>query len=126
MNREFSPEFRISIAKRMLAGESVTKLHLEFQIKRSVLYRWRDTYRKEGAAGLERAIGRPPGVPNPAPKPRATEEERLRQQVAELERKVGQQALHLDFFQRAFKRVKQSSQTSGSTGAAASTTRSGK
>lgn len=126
MNREFSPEFRISIAKRMLAGESVTKLHLEFQIKRSVLYRWRDAYRKEGAAGLQRAIGRPPGVPNPAPQPRATEEERLRQQVAELERKVGQQALHLDFLQRAFKRVKQSSQTSGSTGAAASTTRHGK
>ena len=126
MNREFSPEFRISIAKRMLAGESVTKLHLEFQIKRSVLYRWRDAYRKDGAAGLQRAIGRPPGVPNPAPKPRATEVERLRQQVAELERKVGQQALHLDFFRRAFKRVKQSSQTSGSTGAAASTTRHGK
>lgn len=126
MNREFSPEFRISIAKRMLAGESVTKLHLEFQIKRSVLYRWRDAYRKDGAAGLQRAIGRPPGVPNPAPKPRGTEEERLRRQVAELERKVGQQALHLDFLQRAFKRVKQSSQTSGSTGAAASTTRHGK
>ena len=126
MNREFSPEFRISIAKRMLAGESVTKLHREFQIKRSVLYRWRDAYRKDGAAGLQRAIGRPPGVPNPAPKPRATEVERLRQQVAELERKVGQQALHLDFLQRAFKRVNQSSQTSGSTGAAASTTRHGK
>ena len=125
-NREFSPEFRIAVAQRIVAGESVTKLHVEHQIKRSVLYRWRDAYRKEGAAGLQRAIGRPPGVPNVAPKPRATEEERLRQQVAELERKVGQQALHLDFFKRAFKRVKESSQSSGSTGAAASTKRHGK
>jgi transposase-like protein len=125
-NREFSPEFRIGVAKRMVAGESVTKLHAEYEIKRSVLYRWRDAYRKDGTAGLQRAIGRPPGVPNPAPKPRLPEEERLRQQVAALERKVGQQALHLDFFKRAFKRVKESSQTSGSTGAAASTGRSAK
>jgi transposase-like protein len=124
--REFSPEFRIGVAQRIVAGESVTKLHAEYEIQRSVLYRWRDAYRKDGAGGLQRAIGRPPGVPNPAPKPRATEEERLRQQVAELERKVGQQALHLDFLQRAFKRVKESGQTSGSAGAAASTKRHGK
>jgi transposase len=130
-NREFSPEFRVRVAARILAGESVTAVHTEFQIKRSVLYRWRDAYRKEGAAGLQRAAGRPPGVPNPAPKPRASEEERLRQQVAELERKVGQQAVHLDFFKRAFKRVAsdqatESSQNSGTTGAAASTGRSAK
>jgi transposase len=123
-NREFSPEFRIQVAKRILAGESVSKIHAEVQIKRSVLYRWRDAYGKDGAAGLQRARGRPPGVPNPTLRPRASEEERLRQQVAELERKVGQQALHLDFFKRAFKRVKESRQTSGTTGAAASTGRS--
>jgi transposase len=124
--REFSSEFRIAAAKRILAGESVTKIHLELEVKRSVLYRWRDAYRKDGAAGLRRVVGRPPGVLNPALKPRTTEEERLRQQVAELERKVGQQALYMDFLQRAFKRVKESSQNKGSTGAAASTTRHGK
>ena len=125
-NRVFKPEFRVKVAKRIVAGESVTKIHNEFAIKRSMLYRWRDAYRKDGAAGLERAVGRPPGTPNPEPKRRGTEEERLRQRVAELERKVGQQALHLDFFQRAFKRVKESSQQNASAGAAASTKRHGK
>jgi transposase len=125
-NRVFSPEFRSSVAKRILAGESVTALHCEFNIKRSVLYRWRDAYRKAGAAGLQRGRGRPPGVPGPASQPSASEEDRLRQQVAELERKVGQQALHLDFFKRAFKRVKESGQRSGNAGAAASTGRSAK
>ena len=130
-NREFSAEFRVAVAKRIVAGESVSKLHHELEIRRGVLYRWRDAYRQDGAAGLERPVGRPPGVPNPAPKPRATEEERLRRQVAELERKVGQQTLHLDFFKRAFKRVAsdqatESGQANGSAGAAASTTRHGK
>jgi transposase len=123
-NRVFSAEVRVQVAQRILQGESVSKLHHELDIKRSMLYRWRDTYRKEGAAGLARPIGRPPCV-RPAPKPGASAEEALRQQIAALERKIGQQAVQLDFFKRAFKRVKESSQASGSAGATASTRRSG-
>jgi transposase len=125
-NRVFTSEFRAEVAKRIVDGESVSKLHQEFRIKRSVLYRWRDRYRKEGAAGVHRPIGRPPGVPNPTiQKPGVSEEESLRRQVAELERKIGQQTLQLDFFKRAFKRVKESRPNDGSTGATASTRRSG-
>jgi transposase-like protein len=126
-NRVFTSEFRVQVAQRILDGESVSKLHHELEIKRSVLYRWRDQYRKEGVAGLNRSIGRPPGIPNPvaAPKPGVSAEEALRKQMAELERKIGQQAVQLDFFKRAFKRVKESSQSNGNTGATASTGRSG-
>jgi transposase len=124
--RVFCVEFRVQIAQRILQGESVSKLQHELDIRRSVLYRWRDSYRKDGAAGLDRKAGRPPGVPNPTPQPEAREEEALRQQIAALERKVGQQALQLDFFKRAFKRVKESNQKSGSAGATASTRRSGR
>lgn len=124
-NRVFTPEFRIGVAKRIIAGESVSKIHRELGIKRSVLYRWSDAYRRDGEAGLQRAVGRPPGVPNPV-KPGANEAEQLRQQIAQLERKVGQQAVQLDFFKRAFKRVKESSRPSASAGATASTGRSGK
>jgi len=59
--RVFSWEFKERVARRMLNGASVSALHHELQIKRSVLYRWRDAYRKEGAAGLQRVKGRPPG-----------------------------------------------------------------
>jgi hypothetical protein len=66
-------------------------------------------------------------VPNPATqKPGVSAEEALRQQVAALERKVGQQAVQLDFFKRAFRRVKESNQASANAGATASTRRSGK
>ena len=125
--RVFSAEFRIEVARRILNGESATKLQHEFAIKRSILCRWRDAYCKEGAAGLNRGIGRPPGVPNPlaTPKPGMSAEEALRKQIAELERKIGQQAVQLDFFKRAFKRVKESSQAKGNAGATASTRRSG-
>lgn len=126
-SRSFTPEFRLKVAQRIEQGESVSKLHYELNIKRSVLYRWRDAYRKEGEAGLSRRAGRPPGIPNPvAPKPGMSAEEALRQQIAALERKVGQQAVQLDFFKRAFRRVKESRQGSGNAGGTASTRRSGK
>jgi len=38
----FSLEFKQGVAQRILNGESVTALHGRLQIKRSVLYRWRD------------------------------------------------------------------------------------
>jgi len=123
--RVFSWEFKESVARRMLNGESVSALHHELQIKRSVLYRWRDAYRKEGVAGLQRVGGRPPGVPNP-PRPAADPEQAAAHRIAELERKVGQQALDLDFFRRAFKRVKELRRKPGELGATASTERSGK
>jgi transposase len=123
-NRVFSQEFRAVVAQRILNGESVSSLHHELHIKRSVLYRWRDAYRKGGAAGLQRPVGRPPGIPNP-PRPVAGPEEAATRRIAELERKIGQQALDIDFFRRAFKRVKESRRKNAETGATASTGRSG-
>ena len=122
-NRVFTKEFKEGVAQRILKGESVSALHQEFQIKRSVLYRWRDAYRKDGAAGLQRPPGRPPGVPNP-PRPVGSPQEAAARRVAELERKIGQQALDLDFLRRAFKRVKESRRKNTAPGAAASTERS--
>jgi transposase len=122
-NRVFSREFKEGVAQRILNGESVTALHCELNIRRSVLYRWRDAYRKDGAAGLQRPPGRPPGVAT-APRPRTDPEKAAAQRIAELERKIGQQSLDLDFLRRAFKRVKESRRTNTGTGATASTERS--
>jgi transposase len=123
--RVFDWEFKEKVARRMLGGESVSALHHELQIKRSVLYRWRDAYRKEGAAGLQRPQGRPPGVLNP-PRPAAGPAEAAARRIAELERKVGQQALDLDFFRRAFKRVEALRRKTTAPGVTASTERSGR
>ena len=122
-HRHFSGEFKEGVAQRILGGESVSALHEQLQIKRSVLYRWRDAYRKEGAAGLQRPVGHQPGVATP-PRPVASPEEAAARRAAELERKIGQQALDIDFLRRAFKRVKESRRTSTRTGAQASTEKS--
>lgn len=121
--RVFSGEFKQQVAQRILNGESVSALHQEFQIKRSVLYRWRDAYRKDGAAGLQRPIGRPPGVPNP-PRPAASAEDVAARRIRELEHKIGQQAMDIDFLRRAFKRVKATRRNNTEGGATASTPRS--
>ena len=123
--RVFSWEFKERVARRMLNGESVTALYHELQIKRSVLYRWRNAYRKEGVAGLQRVKGRPPGIPNP-PRPVGDAEGAAARRIAELERKIGQQALDLDFFRRAFKRVNELRRKLAEPGATASTEKSGK
>lgn len=122
-NRVFDREYKESVAQRMLKGESVRSLHEELSITRSVLYRWRDVYRKEGFAGFERPVGRPPGtaVTRGAT---ADPETAAAQRIAELERKIGQQTLDLDFLRRAFKRLKESRRNNTETGATASTPRS--
>ena len=121
--RVFSWEFKERVARRILAGESVSALHHELAIKRSVLYRWRDAYRKDGVAGLQRAHGGPPGVPNP-PRPAGDPGAVAARRIAELERKIGQQALDLDFFRRAFKRVNELRRKDVEPGATASTEKS--
>jgi transposase len=122
-NRVFTPEYRVGVAKRILAGEGVSALSQETKIKRSVLYRWRDAYRKDGEAGLNRPAGRPPGTPSA--KPPGNPQEAMQRRVGELERKVGQQQLENDFLRRAFKRVEELRQKRRETGATASTPRSG-
>ena len=122
--RVFSLEFKENVAKRILNGASVSALHHELQIKRSVLYRWRDAYRKEGVAGLQRPQGRPPGMPTVA-RPKTDPENAAARRIAALERKIGQQSLDLDFLRRAFTRVRELRQKNTGSGATASTERFG-
>lgn len=105
-NRRHSPEFRIEIAQRMLAGENVAALSKQHRLPRSMMYRWLESYRKQGPAGLSRSQGRPPG--SEATKPAGgSSEQRLRQQIAELQRQLGQKAAEIDFFKRVFERLKE-------------------
>jgi transposase-like protein len=115
--RRHTAEFKTSVVQRMMAGEPVSRLSREVKVKRSVLYRWRDAYRKEGMAGLQRPQGRPRLT---SKEETPASEVRLR----ELERKVGQQAMVIDFLQRACKRVKELRQPSKGPGATASRERS--
>jgi transposase-like protein len=100
--RVFKAEFRISIAQRILNGESVGSLSDRYKIKRSVLYRWRDLLRDQGADGFHRPRGPKPGQMKPVVGASASSEQR----IAELEQRLGRLALENDFLRRAFRRVK--------------------
>ncbi len=108
--RRHTPEFRTAIAQQMLAGADVMALSRQHQLARSMMYRWRDAYRKNGAAGLASPVGRTPStaaamVQAKGGEPADEVERKLRLRVAELERKVGQQAVAIDFFKAVFRRL---------------------
>ncbi len=100
--RSYEVEFKELAVSRMLRGENVVKLSGELDVRRSVLYRWRDTYRAEGRSGLERRQGRP----RPGQEVVQLDNDPSADRIAELERLVGQQAAELDFFERAFNALK--------------------
>jgi len=119
-SQEYNLEFRISIAKRMLSGENVAMLSREYDLPRSMMYRWRDAYRERGRAGLSPRRGRPPRVGSEATvvKPGSGVEEQLRRRIAELERTVGRQSVQIDFFNGVFRRLEELPKTSASGGKA--------
>ena len=112
-------KFKERAVQRMLSGEPVAALSRELGVRRSLLYRWREAYRKEGVSGF-RPIGRSARSQVSPEKQAAGAEARIQ----ELERKVGRQAMVIDFLRRAFKRVEELRQPSKGDGGTASMERS--
>jgi transposase-like protein len=140
--RLFSREFKLAALRRMLAGENVSALCRELGIRRKYLYQWRERFRAGGPTAL-RTRGRPtkaealviraydggraddgsppeegPPVIAPRPPDALTRAER---RIAELERKIGQQQVELDFFQRALRQVGELRRKNGAPGGTVST-----
>lgn len=96
----YAPEFKLAAVQRMETAPNVMVLANELGVSRGLLYIWLRKYRAHGAAGLH-GRGRPRKQVKP-PDPRMAVTEPAAR-IAELERKVGQQALELDFFRAALK-----------------------
>lgn len=127
--RTFSRAFKLEAVRRIEAGENVSALARELTVKRAILYRWRDAHRLGGPEAL-RLKGRPSkadavkmaqarGVAG-----KADDLAEARWQIEQLQRKVGQQQLDLDFFRQALRRFEAPSPPSGGPGATASSPRS--
>jgi transposase-like protein len=101
-------EFWSEAVKRMNAGENVAALARELGVQKRRLYRWR--------ARLE------PREKDPQRQREAT----LAQEVERLKRALADKVLEVDFLQGALHKIEARRRESGSTGAKASTTRSGK
>jgi transposase-like protein len=108
---EYGTELKLAAVRRVLGGESVSAVAQELGIRRKRLYVWKDRYAELGEAGLVHQRGGRPrkqAAADPGSEAMAGRGELLsaRQRIAELERKVGQQELELDFFGEALRRIK--------------------
>ena len=127
---EYPREVKLAAVHRMLAGTNVSALARELGVRRKRLYAWCAAFRAGGPDGM-RGPGRPrkttadpprsgapPGAVAAAAGPAVSAAQR---RIAELERKIGQQALELDFFRQALRQVEASRRPSDGPGATVST-----
>lgn len=124
VRRSFSVEYKRSVLARLASGEPVSSVALEIGVRRQLIYKWRDAYRA-GRLGARR--GRPTkaqAVVREAGLAGSDELAAAKRRIAELERKVGQQAVELDFFQGALRRIKASRPVSEEPGVTGSSPRS--
>jgi|SRR5262245_24460277 transposase len=89
--RKFSKEFKQTAVNRLNSGQSAAEVARALEVHPTDLHRWRRELQEHG----ERAF-------SGAGKKRAEETK-----VAELERKVGQQAMEIDFLKRALQHVEE-------------------
>jgi len=110
--RVFSTEFKEKAVLRVEGGERIASVADELEIQRNLLYEWRAAYQAMGVAGLNRKRGRKKGFsaararPDAAPEPDATSElAQAKARIAELERKIGNQQMDIDFFREALRLI---------------------
>ena len=106
--RKFTKEFKVAALRQLDAGVSIAAVARSCEINPSLVHRWRRDFQqapKHAFPGLGRK--------------RADEN-----QVAELERKIGQQALEIDFLKRCLQRIEEQRMLQASTGSPRSTGKS--
>jgi transposase len=114
---ELTVEFKRAAVALMASGVKISVLARELGVSRQRLYEWRAAI----AAGDEflRRPGRPKRIVTPPAQ--ANDLAGAQRRIAELERRLGQQQLELDFFKQALRQVEALRRPSKGPGATAST-----
>lgn len=92
--RKFTRECKLEAVRRLEQGESVAALARALEVNPNLLHRWRLEYRQAPATAF------------PGQGRRGTETDRM----AQLERKIGQQALEIDFLKGCLQRIEEQRQ----------------
>jgi transposase len=106
--RTYPTAYKLKAIKRA-EEEGVLPAARKLGISRKLLHDWIKAWKAHGPEGLNRKRGPKPGprklrpVIGPAAKDSGSELARARARISELERKVGQQALDIDFFRKALR-----------------------
>src|ERR1700730_4377030 len=109
MRRRYLAEEKEAAVRRVAAGEAVTSVARAVGADRKRLYEWYRKYQEGGAAALQ-ARGRPrkeAALNARARRGGRDEVAALRRQVAEQQRKIGEQEVDLDFFRRALRQLEE-------------------
>jgi transposase len=108
--RRFTREFKLAAIQRLEQGVSIAEVARALEVNPKVLHRGRSEFRQG------------PGNAFPGHGQRRWSEGRM----AELERKIGQQTLEIDFLKGCLQRIEEQRRLQASSGNPPSTTRSGK
>src|SRR5690348_4002353 len=108
--RTFTREMKLAAVQRLESGSSIAEVARAFEVNPNVLHRWRREFRQG------------PGNAFPGHGQRRWSEGR----IAELERKIGQQTLEIDFLKGCLQRIEEQRMLQASNGNPQSTARSGK
>src|SRR6202047_1328035 len=108
--RQFSKEFKLAAVRRLEAGVSLAEVARGLEVNPNVLQRWR------------REFPQAPGNAFPGNGQRRWSEGR----VAELERKIGQQVVEIDFLKGCLQRIEEQRMLQALTGDPRSTGKSRK
>ena len=107
--RRFTQEFKLAAVERLDQGASAAEVSRAFEINPNLLHRWR------------RELRQGPGNAFPGEGKCRWEETR----TAELERKVGQQTIEIDFLKQCLQRIEEQRKLQASAGKPLSANRSG-
>ena len=108
--RQFTKGFKLAAVRRLEAGVSLAEVSRGLEVNTNVLHRWRREFRQG------------PGNAFPGNGQRRWSDGRL----AELERKIGQQVVEIDFLKGCLQRIKEQRMLQASIGSPRSTGRSKK
>ena len=108
--RIFTKEFKLAAVRRLEQGISMAEAARALEVSPNVLHRWRRDFRKG------------PGNAFPGNGKAGWSEGR----IAELERKVGQQAVEIDFLEGCLQRIEEQRRLQALTGSPRSTAKSRK
>ena len=90
-HRKFSKEFKLAAVSRVNSGQSLSSAARALEVHPADIHRWRRELREHGERAFQGSGNRRAEV----------------NRIAELERKIGQQTVEIDFLKRALQHVEE-------------------
>jgi len=108
--QEYSRELKIAVMREIDSGKGMAEMARLYQISPNRIEAWRSEWRAKGELAFPGKGARPQWQLDT-------------ERIAELERKIGQQAMEIDFLKKALRRFREQPLAAGGNGGAGSTSK---